>query len=132
MSDICKDDIGKIVSIRYKGRLYDHYGILDGRGNIIHVHKKKCMITSDPLDKCLKNATKIEYIDDEFDVRWYQYQYASALIGSKHNYRFFTDNCESWVQKIRTGHAFSRQVDNLTYSLSAIVLGISALIGSIE
>jgi hypothetical protein len=132
MTTINKDDVGRIVSIRYRGRLYDHYGILDGRGNLIHVHKKKGQITSDPLGMCLKNATKVEYLDDDFDTRWYQYQYASSLIGSTHNYKFFTDNCESWVQKIRTGHAFSRQVENLTNSLSTIILGIGILFGSME
>lgn len=131
MSVFSRDDVGRVVAIQYKGKMYDHYGILDGRGGVIHVHKKKGKITIDPLDRVLRNAIKIIYIDDDFDTRWNQYEYASALIGSEHNYRFFTDNCESWVQKIRTGQAFSRQVDNMTSTVATVVLGLSVVLGLI-
>jgi len=123
------DDFGKIIAIRYHGSLYDHYGILDGQGNIIHVHKKKGMITCDPVEKCLRKARKVTYMDDEFDVRLNQYLHAKALIGSTHQYRFFTDNCESFIQKVRTGQAFSKQVDNGTKLIAASILGIFALKG---
>lgn len=129
MPEMNKDEVGRIIAIRYKGKLYDHYGILDGYSNVIHVHKKKGMITVDPLDRVLKNVKKITYIDDDFDVRWNQYEHALALVGSKHQYRFFTDNCECWVQKIRTGRAFSKQVDDMSGTIAAIVLGVSAVIG---
>lgn len=129
MTDINKNDVGRVVSIQYKGSAYDHYGILDGYNNIIHVHKKKGRITCDPLEKVLRNAKKVSYIDDDFETRWNQYQHAKALIGSEHRYRFFTDNCECWVQKIRTGKTFSKQVDGFTYTLSLAILGMSAILG---
>lgn len=129
MTEMNKDEVGRIIAIRYKGKLYDHYGILDGYSNVIHVHKKKGMITVDPLERVLKGAKKIKYLDDDFDTRWNQYEHAKALIGSPHHYRFFTDNCESWVQKIRTGHAFSKQVDDMAGTIAAVVLGVSALLG---
>lgn len=129
MDSINKDEVGRVIAIRYRGKAYDHYGILDGYSNVIHVNKKRGMITSDPLYKVLRGAKTITYIDDDFDTRWNQYQYASTLIGSAHQYRFFTDNCESWVQKIRTGRAFSRQVDNLSHTIATSILGISILLG---
>lgn len=127
MGEINKDEVGRIVAIRYRGKAYDHYGILDGQGGVIHVHKKKGEITIDPLDRVLKGMIKISYLDDDFDTRWNQYEHAKALVGSKHQYRFFTDNCETWVQKIRTGKAFSKQVDNMTSTLAVLILGATAL-----
>lgn len=126
---INQDDVGKIISIRYRGKVYDHYGILDGQGGVIHVHKKKGMITVDSLERMLVGAKSVAYLDDDFDVRWNQYEHAKSLIGSSHQYRFFTDNCETWVQKIRTGEAFSPQVERLTQSASIILLGIGILYG---
>lgn len=124
------DEVGTIVSIRYRGKLYDHYGILDGNGGVIHVHKRKGIITIDPIDRVLINASKISYIDDDFDTRWNQYEHAISLIGTSHKYRFFTDNCETWVQRIRTGRAFSRQVDGLTNTSALLLLSLGILLGS--
>lgn len=130
MKDINIDEVGRVIAIRYRGKTYDHYGFLDGQGGVIHVHKKKGLITVDPVERVLKGAKKITYIDDDFDTRWKQYEHAKLLIGSKHQYRFFTDNCESWVQKIRTGRAFSNQVDNLTTTLAVGILTLSAILGT--
>lgn len=127
MTEINRDEVGRVISIRYKGKAYDHYGILDGQGGVIHVHKKKGLITIDPLERVLKGAKRISYIDDDFDTRWNQYEHAKILVGSEHHYRFFTDNCETWVQKIRTGKAFSKQVDNMTNTVAATILGLTAL-----
>lgn len=128
------DDIGRIVVIRHKGRWYDHYGILDGCGNLIHVNKKLGTITKDPLEKALRNATSITYLEDAPETRWNNYIQAESLIGSKHEYKFFTDNCEMWVQKIRTGQAFSRQLDVATNTASTVILagaGLLAICGII-
>jgi hypothetical protein len=124
------DEVGMVVAIRYRGKMYDHYGILDGTGGVIHVHKKKGMITVDPVDKVLRGASRISYIDDDFDIRWNQYEHAMSLVGTSHKYRFFTDNCETWVQRIRTGRAFSRQVDVLTGTSALILLSLGVLLGS--
>lgn len=129
MQDINTNQVGRIIAIRYKGKMYDHYGILDGKDGVIHVHKKKGKITIDPLDRVLVGAKKVTTMDDDFDTRWTQYEHAMALVGSPHQYRFFTDNCESWVQKIKTGKAFSRQVESFSGTISVVLLGISALIG---
>jgi len=132
MVEMNKDQVGRVIAIRYKGKLYDHYGILDGYSNVIHVHKKKGLITVDPLDRVLRNAKKVTYIDDDFDTRWNQYEHASTLIGNKHNYRFFTDNCESWVQKICTGTAFSKQVDDMSGTAAVVILGASVIMGFVN
>lgn len=124
------DEVGTVVSIRYRGKLYDHYGILDGNGGVIHVHKRKGIITIDPIDRVLSNASRISYIDDDFDTRWNQYEHAISLLGTSHKYRFFTDNCETWVQRIRTGRAFSRQVDGLTNTSALLLLSLGILLGS--
>ena len=120
------DNVGKVVIIRHKDRIYDHYGILDGRGNIIHVHKKKGMITKDPLQKSLQMAIKVSYLDEPFEIRWKQYQRANSLVGSKHEYKFITSNCESWVEKVRTGSIYSSQVDQIASSASTTILLLSA------
>lgn len=120
------DQVGQIISIRYKGRMYDHYGILDGFNRIIHVNKRKGIITLDPLEKALHHAKQVTYIEDDFDARWANYVHAHALIGSKHTYKFMTSNCEHWVRKVCTGEAYSRQVDQMTGSLAT---GILALVG---
>jgi hypothetical protein len=127
--EIDQEQVGRIISIRYKGSSYDHYGILDGKNGVIHVNKKIGKITCDPLDRVLRKAKKVKYLEDDFDTRWNQYEHAKSLIGSEHNYRFFTDNCESFVQKIRTGKAFSKQVDNMTNSISLAILVMSGIIG---
>lgn len=124
------DEVGTVISIRYRGKLYDHYGILDGNGGVIHVHKRKGIITIDPIDRVLINASRISYIDDDFDTRWNQYEHAISLVGTSHKYRFFTDNCETWVQRIRTGRAFSRQVDGLTNTSALLLLSLGILLGS--
>ena len=76
-----RDKIGAIIIVRHKGRIYDHYGILDGKGNCIHVNKRLGVITCDPLDKVLRNAKKVTYLQDDPDTRWRNYEQAKALIG---------------------------------------------------
>lgn len=120
-------DIGKMIAIRYKGRLYDHYGILDGAGNIIHVNKKKGIITLDPIGKVLIGSKKVTIYDDDLDSRIRTYQHANALIGSPHQYRFLTDNCETWVNKIRCGKAYSRQINDATRLASMAILAYAGL-----
>lgn len=122
-----KDQVGTVIVVRHKDRYYDHYGILDGQDGVIHVNKKLGTITVDPLDRVIRNATKVTYLDDDFETRWKTYTRAKKLIGSKHNYRFLTDNCEVWVNKVRTGEAFSRQLDGVTSSLAMMILGIAAI-----
>lgn len=121
------DTVGQVVAITYKNRMYDHYAILDGKGNAIHVNKKKGLITSDPLPRVLKGATRVKYIDDDFDTRWMTYIKAESLIGSKFVYKFFTTNCESWVRMIQSGRAYSKQVDEALDTASAIILGLSGI-----
>lgn len=126
------DVLGKTVAIRYKGRLYDHYGILDGAGGIIHVHKKKGIITLDPVSKVLVGSKKVTIYDDDLDTRIRTFERAKALIGSTHQYRFLTDNCESWVNQVRTGKAYSRQVNDVAHLASVAILfyaGIRAIGG---
>lgn len=124
------DVLGKVVAIRYKGRLYDHYGILDGDGGIIHVHKKKGIITLDPITKVLDGSKKVIIYEDDLETRLHTYEKAKVLIGSTHQYRFLTDNCESWVNQVRTGKAYSRQVNDVANIASMAILfyaGIRAL-----
>lgn len=116
------DQVGRVIVIRYKGKMYDHYGILDGYNNVIHVHKKKGMITSDPLDRVLNKAIKVSYLDDEFSVRWLNYHNAKLSIGSSHTYKFFTNSCEHWVNKIRKGEAYSKQLNQATDMVSTSIL----------
>jgi hypothetical protein len=67
------EQVGRTIIIRERGRMYDHYGILDGRDGIIHVHKKKGIITRDPLKKALSKAVRVSYLDDDLDTRWENY-----------------------------------------------------------
>lgn len=126
------DQVGKVIIVRHKGKMYDHHGILDGKGGVIHVHKKKGCISIDSLEKVIGNAKKVTFLEEDFDTRWFQYQKAIALVGSKHQYRFFTDNCESWVNKIRTGKAYSAQLDKIsnTAAMSILLLAGIAALGS--
>lgn len=126
-SEMDQDTVGQVVAITYHNRVYDHYAILDGNGGAIHVNKKKGLITLDPLNRVLRGASEVKYIDDDFDTRWLIYQRAIPLVGSKHSYRFFTDNCESWVGMIRTGTAYSKQADQALDVTSAIILGVSGI-----
>lgn len=124
------DKVGSIIVVRHKGRMYDHYGILDGHGGCIHVNKRKGIITIDPLDKVLRNARKVSYLQDDFDTRWRNYEHAKALIGSSHKYKFLTQNCETFVNHIRTGRMYSRQVDQVCNLAALAILaytGIKAL-----
>ncbi len=124
------DTLGKTIAIRYKGRFYDHYGILDGAGGIIHVNKKKGIITLDPVDRVLVGSKKVVIYDDDLETRIRTYHHAKALIGSKHQYRFLTDNCETWVNQVRDGKAYSRQINDVARLASMAILayaGIRAL-----
>lgn len=121
------DQIGRIVAIRYKNRNYDHYGILDGRDNVIHVNKNKCIISCDPMIKVFRDAEKIVYMHDDEPTRHNQYERARRLVGSSHQYRFLTDNCETWINKIRTGQAYCRQVDQAVGTLSILILAYSGI-----
>ncbi len=121
------DIVGQVVAIKYKGRMYDHYAILDGEGGAIHVNKKKGLITVDPLARVLRNATEVSYIEDDHDTRLATYQRAKALIGSEHSYRFISNNCESWVSMIRQGKAYSKQVNEALDAAAMTILGISGI-----
>lgn len=116
------DQIGRIMIVDHKGRPYSHYCILDGKGGVIHVNKKIGKITIDPIEKVLRNAKKVVYLEDDFNTRWITYRNAVSLVGTSHKYRFLTDNCETWVNKVRTGQAFSKQMNEFTYTLSTIIL----------
>ena len=122
------DTIGQVVAIQYKRRAYDHYVILDGRGRAIHVNKKKGEITRDPLDRVLRGASKVTYLKDGFDTRLRNYRHAEALIGSKHTYQFITNNCESWMHRVRTGTAYSKQVDDAVNTTAATILAVRGLL----
>jgi len=122
-----EDQIGRVVAIRYKGRNYDHYGILDGLGNVIHVNKRKNIISCDPMTKVFRDAKRIVYMQDDEDTRRNQYERAQRLVGSSHQYRFLTDNCETWINKIRTGQTYCRQVDQAIGTLSMIILAYSGI-----
>lgn len=125
--DIDRDSIGTIVIIREKGRLWDHYGILDGKGNVIHVHKKKGIISKDPLYRFILKSTYIKYIEDDFDNRYKRYLMAEALIGSKYDYALFSQNCESWVNHISHGNLESKQVNSLCQFLATAIVGYTAI-----
>lgn len=123
------DNVGRIMIVEHKGRPYSHHCILDGKGGVIHVNKKIGMITVDPIHKVLRNAKKVTYLEDDFNTRWITYKNANALVGSTHKYRFLTDNCETWVNKVRTGHALSRQMNEFTNSVSTLLLTVAGLYG---
>lgn len=116
------DQIGRIMIVDHKGRPYSHHCILDGKGGVIHVNKKIGKITIDPLEKVLRNAKKVVYLEDDFNTRWITYRNAKSLVGTPHKYRFLTDNCETWVNKVRTGQAFSKQMNEFTHTLSTLIL----------
>ena|SRR3990167_496157 len=118
-------NLGKMIAIKYKGRLYDHYGILDGAGGIIHVNKRKGIITLDPVEKVLIGAKKVTIYDDDLENRIRTYHHAQAVIGSEHQYRFLTDNCETWVNQIRCGKAYSHQVNDVARLASVAILAFA-------
>jgi hypothetical protein len=102
---------GMIMKIKHKGRPYYHYAVLDGLGNCVHVHKKKNMITLDPLSKVLHNASNIEYIIEDSDIRSSNWSRASIQIGDTYTYSILGSNCESWVNDVRFGTSSSKQID---------------------
>lgn len=117
------DQVGTVISVKKRNRMYEHYGILDGKNGVIHVNKRLGLITIDPLEKVIARAQRVTYMNDDFETRWRNYTNASRLVGSTHQYRFLTDNCETWINKIRTGAAFSTQVDQFSKSLAAVLIG---------
>lgn len=119
--------VGCIIAVRHKGRMYDHYGILDGRGGCIHVNKKLGIITLDPLEKVLRHAKKVTYLEDDTDTRWKNYEHAKSLIGSTHKYKFLTNNCETFVNHVRTGKMYSRQVDQICNLAAVAILAFSSI-----
>lgn len=125
--------VGRVICVKYKGKMYDHYGIMDGKGGVIHVNKKKGEITIDPLEKVLRNANRVTYLYDDFDTRWRTYRRAKELVGSKHTFHFLTQNCEMFVSKMRTGEAKCKQLDHIAYSITSLYLlykGITGLLGN--
>lgn len=122
------NQVGRVIVIKHKGRPYEHYGILDGKGNIIHVHKRLGLITRDPLVKALRNIKKVSYLEDDLDTRWNTYRQAEALVGSTHTYKLFTHNCEAFTSKVRTGEIATRQVDQISTTLAIGALLFSAFL----
>jgi hypothetical protein len=116
------DQMGMVVIVRHKGRPYDHYGILDGEGGVIHVNKYKNMITLDPLERVLRNAVKIDYIFEDRDTRLSNLERARLQIGSHYNYSVLSSNCENWTNEVRFGTASSVQIDKVATYLSLLSL----------
>lgn len=126
-SELDMESVGRIIVIRNKDRFYNHHAILDGMGGCIHVNKKLGKITIDPIDRVIKNARKVYTLEDDLDTRLNTYKNAMASVGSSHQYRFLTDNCETWVSKMKSGEAYSTQIDQISTSAAIGLL----LLGSI-
>lgn len=122
-----RNTVGMIVIVKEKGRLWNHYGVLDGYGNIIHVHKRKEMITKDPFYKLIMKSTSIKYIDDDFDTRFDRYKYIINFVNTPYKYNLFSKNCESWVNSISDSSNDSTQVLSLCKLISLTVIGYNAL-----
>jgi hypothetical protein len=119
--------IGQVVAVTFKNRYWDHYGILDGKGGIIHVNKKEGKIVLDPWAKILSKAIKVKYFDDNLDIRLRSYDRALRQIGTIHKYHLISGNCESWVNTIRYDECRCSQLDSIASWISYLIVGYSAV-----
>lgn len=102
---------GTIVAIQHKGRPYYHYGVLDGNNGVVHIVKKRNMVSVDPLDRVLRNAIRIEVIDEDDETRNRNWERVSQQIDAYYDYSILSNNCEGWINSIRRGDSSSYQVD---------------------
>ena len=106
---------------------YDHYGIYDGFGGVIHNSKRTSRVVYEDIDT-FSGGRQVELSNIKGSCLEKAYQKAISLIGQKYN--LLISNCEHFVRECH-GVRLSKQVEKkvlMTLSLGTILVAKKPLV----